>query len=64
MAAITYAVQVNGKMRGTIDMPVDAAKDTVIGAAKALESVSRLLDGKTIRREIFVPKRLVNIVAN
>ena len=64
VAAITYAVQVNGKMRGTIDMPVDAAKDTVIGAAKALESVSRLLDGKTIRREIFVPKRLVNIVAN
>jgi leucyl-tRNA synthetase len=64
VASVTYAVQVNGKMRGTVNMPVDAPKAVVIAAAKGLENVGRLIDGKMIRREIFVPKRLVNIVAN
>jgi leucyl-tRNA synthetase len=61
---VTYAVQVNGKLRGQAELPADCSKDEAIAAAKALENVVRFLEGKTIRREIFVPKRMVNFVAN
>ncbi len=61
---VTYAVQVMGKLRGKIDVSADADKDTVLAAAKAEENVSRFLEGKTIRKEVFVPGRLVNFVAN
>ena len=56
------AVQVNGKMRAKLELPADVDKDTAIAAAKADESVGRHIEGKTIRREIFVPGRLINIV--
>ncbi|MCR9279788.1 MAG: leucine--tRNA ligase [Pseudomonadaceae bacterium] len=61
---ITIAVQVMGKLRGKIEVDADADKDTVLAAAKAEENVSRFLEGKTIRKEVFVPGRLVNFVAN
>jgi leucyl-tRNA synthetase len=57
---ITIAVQVNGKLRGTIDIARDAEKETV--EKMALEAVARALDGKTPRRVIVVPGRIVNIV--
>jgi leucyl-tRNA synthetase len=60
---VTLAVQVSGKMRGTIEIPADASKEDAIAAAKADEKVARHLEGKTIRREIYVPGRLVNLVA-
>lgn len=60
--AIKLAVQVNGKVRGTISVPADAAKETILEAAKADENVARHVEGKEIRREIYVPGRLVNIV--
>ncbi len=60
---MTYAVQVNGKVRGQIELPVDAQKDAALAAAKALENVARHLEGKTLRKEIFVPRRLINFVA-
>lgn len=60
---ITLAVQINGKLRGTIDVPVDVTKDDALAAAKASEKVAKFLHEKTIRREIFVPGRLINIVA-
>ncbi len=56
------AVQVNGKMRGTATVAADASKDDILQAAKAIENVQRHIDGKTIRKEIVVPGRLVNIV--
>ena len=59
----TYAVQVMGKLRGTIDVPADAGKDAVLAAARSEPNVARFLEGKTIRKEIFVPGRLVNFVA-
>ena len=59
---ITLAVQVNGKVRGTIDVAAEADKATVLEAAKAEENVARYLEGKTLRREIVVPGRLVNLV--
>ncbi|HUH05798.1 MAG TPA: class I tRNA ligase family protein, partial [Kofleriaceae bacterium] len=61
---ITLAVQVMGKLRATIEVPADIPQAEAIAAAKADERIARLLEGKTIRREIYVPGRLVNIVAN
>ena len=60
---VTIAVQLNGKMRGTIEMPKDAAKDEVEKAAFALENVQRQTAGKEIRKVIVVPNKIVNIVA-
>jgi leucyl-tRNA synthetase len=60
---ITIAVQVSGKTRGTIDVPVDISEQDAIATAKADPKVARHLEGKTIRREIYVPGRLVNLVA-
>jgi len=59
---ITIAVQVMGKMRGTIEVSASAGKDEILTAAKALENVAKLIDGKELRREIYVPGRLVNLV--
>jgi leucyl-tRNA synthetase len=61
---IEMVVQVMGKMRGRVCVPADADKDTVFAAAKQVPNVARHLEGKTIRKEIFVPGRLVNFVAN
>ena len=59
---IEIAVQVNGKMRGSIHIPADAAKDAVLAQARTDENVARHLEGKTMRREIYVPGRIVNFV--
>ena len=56
------AVQVNGKVRGTIEVATDASKEDIIEAARREENVARHLEGKETRREIYVPGRLVNIV--
>ncbi len=56
------AVQVNGKMRGTATVAADASKELVLEAAKAIDNVQRHIEGKTIRKEIVVPGRLVNLV--
>jgi leucyl-tRNA synthetase len=61
-ATITIAVQVNGKMRGKIEVAPDAAESDVLASAKSDENVARHLDGMTIRREIYVPGRIVNLV--
>jgi leucyl-tRNA synthetase len=56
------AVQINGKVRAKIEVPVDAEEDSVLGAARQDANVSRHLDGATIRRQIYVPGRIVNFV--
>ena len=61
---VTLAVQVMGKLRGTIEVDADAGDDVVREAALALPRVAAQVDGKTIRRVIHVKGRLVNIVAN
>ena len=60
---IEMAIQVMGKLRGTISVSKDASKDEVLDQAKANANVARHLEGKTIIKEIFVPGRLVNFVA-
>jgi leucyl-tRNA synthetase len=62
--AIPMVVQVNGKLRAHITVPVDASKDAVEAIAMADENVTRNIEGKTVRKVIVVPKKLVNIVAS
>jgi len=59
---VTYAVQVNGKLRAQLDAPKEADKDTVIAAAKALDNVSKWLEEGEIKKEIFVPGKIVGFV--
>ncbi len=59
---IEIAVQVNGKVRATITVAADIAKEDAIAAAKADEKVAGFLEGKDIKREVYVPGRLVNFV--
>ena len=59
---VTYAVQLCGKMRGTIEMPKDAGKEEIQAQAMALENVKRQIEGKEIVKVIVVPNRLINIV--
>jgi leucyl-tRNA synthetase len=59
---VRLAVQVNGKVRGQIDVPADAGEVTVLAAARAEKNVARYLEGTKTVREILVPGRLVNIV--
>ena len=59
---ITVAVQVNGKLRGQIDVPTEAAQAEVIAVARADDNVARHLEGKTVKKEVYVAGRLVNFV--
>ena len=59
---IEIVVQVNGKLRARITIPVDASEDDVKEMAIADENVQRFIAGKEIRKAIVVPGRLVNVV--
>jgi leucyl-tRNA synthetase len=59
--SVTYAVTISGKKRAEIEVPVDASKEEIIAIAK--EKAAKWLEGKEIIKEIFVPNKLVNIVA-
>ena len=60
--SVTLAVQVNGKRRGEISIARGAAKETAEAAALGLEAVQRAMAGKSPRRVIVVPDRIVNVV--
>ncbi len=60
--SLTIAVQVMGKLRGTIDVAPDADAAAVIAAAEAEPNVARLLDGQRVVKRIHVPGRIVNFV--
>jgi leucyl-tRNA synthetase len=60
--SVTVAVQVNGKLRSTIELPVGASRESVEEVVLSLEPVARLLDGKSPRKLIIVPDRIVNVV--
>ena len=63
-STIELVVQVNGKLRARIDAPADADKDALEEMAQASENVQRFTEGKTIRKIIVVPGKLVNIVVS
>ncbi|HHG91002.1 MAG TPA: leucine--tRNA ligase [Devosia sp.] len=59
---VTVPVQVNGKRRGEIEVPVDAPRATVETKALSLDAVNRILEGRSPRKLIVVPNRIVNVV--
>jgi leucyl-tRNA synthetase len=61
---VTIAVQVNGKLRGEVQAPVGAGEAEVRALAEAEDRVRAHLAGKTVRKFVFVPKRLVNFVVS
>ena len=60
---VEIAVQITGKVRARINIPADATSEQAIAAAKADPTIAGLLEGKNVVKEIYVPGRLVNIVA-
>ncbi len=60
--SIEYPVMVNGKMRAKIQLGADLGKDEIEAAALAHENVQKWLEGKTPKKVIIVPKKIVNLV--
>ncbi|WP_298653737.1 leucine--tRNA ligase [Eubacterium sp.] len=60
---VEIVIQIMGKVRAKITVPVDMAKDDVLAEAKAEPKIAELLEGKEIKKEIYVPGKLVNFVA-
>ena len=58
-----YVVQVNGKVRGRFELPKDQSEELVLERAKQHPGITRFLDGQKIEKVIFVPNKLLNIVA-
>ncbi len=62
--SVEIAVQVNGKLRGTVELDAQAGKEAMLEAARAEPNVARYLAEGTLRKEIAVPGRLVNFVVS
>ena len=61
-SAVEMAVQVQGKLRGTVTVPVDSDQDTVVAAARANERVAKAMEGMQIVKVIHVKNKLVNLI--
>lgn len=61
---IEMPVQINGKVKTTVTVPIEIGKEELFELVKVNSVVMKNLEGKTIRKEIFVPKKIINIVAN
>ena len=62
--AIAYPISINGKKRALAEFPTNASNAELEEGALALEEIQKWTDGKTIRKVIVVPKRMINIVVN
>ena len=61
--SVEIALQANGKLRGRLEIPADLTREQAEEYFLALPEVQKLLDGRPMKKLIFVPGRLVNIVA-
>ena len=61
-SSVEMAVQVQGKLRGTVSVPVDSEEASVVEAAKAVDKVSRAIKGMEIVKIIHVKNKLVNLI--
>ena len=61
-STVEIAVQINGKLRGTMMIPAEISKEDALDMVKNDERIKPFIEGKTIIKEIFVPKKLVNLV--
>jgi leucyl-tRNA synthetase len=60
--SVEIAVQINGKTRGTIVVRSDAVEDAVVEAALKDAAIQRFLDGKQVRKRVFVRGRILNLI--
>ncbi|UCC79515.1 MAG: class I tRNA ligase family protein, partial [Candidatus Zixiibacteriota bacterium] len=60
---VTMVVQINGKLRGTFDVPADISDESLFEFARKDEKISKHLQNKKVIKKIFVPGKLLNIVA-
>lgn len=63
-ATYSLAIQVMGKLRATVECPVDANEEQAVALANADENIQKHLDGKTVRKIVFVKGKILNFVAN
>ena len=61
-STVEVAVQINGKLRATVALPNNCAKEDAFAAAKANDRIAEMIAGKTVVKEIYVPNKIVNIV--
>ncbi len=61
-AVIRIGVQVNGKVRATVELAADCSKEEALATGKADENVQKFMEGKTIVKEIYVPGKILNFV--
>lgn len=61
---VRMAVQINGKLRGQVEVAADASEEAIAEAASSDANVARHLEGKTLRKQIVVPGRLINFVVS
>ena len=61
-STVEVAVQINGKLRGTVALPLNCPREEAIAIAKADEKIAAAIAGKTVIKEISVPNKIVNIV--
>lgn len=59
---VEMPIQINGKVRATVALPRDVSKEEAVEIAKNNESIMKHMEGKTIRKVIYVPERILNIV--
>lgn len=60
--SLTIVVQINGKVRGDVTVPADMSKEDILATAKANENVQKYLEGATIKKEIYIPGKLISLV--
>ena len=61
-STVDFAVQVNGKLKGTVTMPTDSEEAAVVEAALTVEKVQKATAGMQVVKTIFVKNRLVNLI--
>ena len=59
---VEIAVQINGKLRGTVTVSADADQASVLGVVRSSEKIAPLIEGKQVIKEIYIPGKIVNIV--
>jgi Leucyl-tRNA synthetase len=60
--SVTIAVQVSGKMRGTVTVPVDSDQDTVMNGATSDPKIAKFIDGNQVVKVIFVKNKILNVI--
>ena len=61
-SSVSFAVQVNGKLKGTVTLPTDSGEAAVVEAALAVDKVQKATAGMQVVKTIFVKNRLVNLI--